>query len=73
MDERTEPDAGTEAAEQAEADYAHRADREPTAEEVSAAEKHHSATDEKDRREVAEHEEEMMEIGARVKGEGAID
>ncbi len=73
MDEHTEPDASTEAAERADAGHGHQADRAPTDEENAAAEERFSATDDQSRKEVAEHEEEMMEIGAQVKGEGAIE
>ena len=73
MDQPTEPDADTEAAEQADAGHDHRSDRPPTTEENAAAEERYSASDDETRRRVAEHEQEMMEIGADVKGEGAIE
>ncbi len=73
MDQPTEPDADTEAAEQADAGHEHRSDRPPTTEENAAAEERYSASDDETRRRVAEHEQEMMEIGADVKGEGAIE
>jgi hypothetical protein len=72
MPEATEPDEATLEAEQAEAGRAHTADREPTADEVAAADEEYSAEGEEERKEVAEHYQEMAELGAEVKGEGEI-
>ena len=51
----------------------HGADRPPTDEESAAADEHFAAETEARRADVAKHEKEMMELGAEVKGEGAID
>lgn len=72
MDERTEPDEATHNADESDADRTHAADRPSTDEEVRAADKAYSAGDAEERRKVAEHEKEMMEIGATIKGEGEI-
>ncbi len=73
MEERTEPDQATQTAEEAEAVHNHTADRPPTEAETATADEHLAKSDDAERAKVAEHEEEMMEIGAKVKGEGAID
>jgi hypothetical protein len=72
MGDKTEPDEATLEAERAEAAQAHSADRQPTTEEESAAEKSRKefAGDSED---VAAHYEEMNDIGSHVKGEGTID
>lgn len=72
MDESTEPDEQTVAAERAEAESRHGADRPATEEESDAAEQGVDESDE-ERRNVAEHFHEMNEIGAHTKGEGAIE
>jgi hypothetical protein len=72
MDERTEPDEATHVADESDADRTHEADRSGTAEEERAAEEAYSAGDPEERRKVAEHEKEMMDIGATIKGEGEI-
>jgi hypothetical protein len=73
MDGHTEPDDATVAAEEAEATHPPGADRPGTPEEIAAADKARAADEAETRRSVAEHEKEMMEIGAEVKGEGAIE
>jgi hypothetical protein len=72
MENEVEPDEATVDAERAEATHAHTADRAPTGEEEAAAER---SADElaADSTSVAEHEKEMTDIGAHVKGEGSID
>jgi hypothetical protein len=72
MENEVQPDEATVEAEQADATQAHTADRAPTSEEESAAER----SAEKlagDRESVSEHEKEMTDIGAHIKGEGEID
>lgn len=66
MTDPTKPSRETRAAEREEAGAAHDADREPTGDEAAAAE-----TVELDP-EVADHEKEMAERGAKQKGEGRI-
>ncbi len=51
----------------------HGADRPPTDNEAAAADEQLAAETAAQRADVAKHEKEMMEIGADVKGEGAID
>jgi hypothetical protein len=78
-DQRTEAgiEGGTDEAgtpgEQADADRAHVADRDPTSAEEEAADHALSEQGDDERQRVAEHYEEMTEIGAHVKGEGAIE
>jgi hypothetical protein len=72
-EDRTSPDERTQATEEDEAGQAHRADRAPTSAEEAAADRHLEETDEKERQSVAEHYEEMSEIGADAKGEGRIE
>jgi hypothetical protein len=67
----TEPNESTEEAEQVDAVHPHSADRPPTAEETEAAERGAAALD-TDMTTVAEHAEEMAELGANLKGEGEI-
>jgi len=71
MEDNTEPDDRTREAELAEAGKSHTADRLPTAEEKAAAERERAELD-ADREDVAEHYEEMTDLGAHVKGEGEI-
>jgi hypothetical protein len=71
MTEPTEPDESTLEAEDVDAQHAHSADRAPTAEESAAAERGLKEAG-GDLDDVAEHYEEMTELGARVKGEGEI-
>lgn len=73
MKDQTEPNASTLAAEEVEADHDHTADRAASGEESERAEANYASTDPDERKSVAEHEEEMMEIGAHLKGEGAIE
>jgi hypothetical protein len=68
----TTPSNETKDAEQAEAQHAHTPDREATPDESAAADRGKSLAEE-DAPTVAAHEEEMMDIGAHVKGEGEID
>jgi len=72
MNERTEPDEATHKADEVDAEKAHVADRAPRTDEARLAEKSRKDL-EADREAVARHHEEMDEIGANVKGEGAID
>jgi hypothetical protein len=71
MTSDTEPTESTKEAEQVDAVHPHSADRPPTAEEADAAERGATLLD-ADMDAVAEHAEEMDELGARVKGEGEI-
>ena len=71
MADNTEPDDKTREAELAEAGKSHTADRPPTSEEEAAAERKRAELD-ADREDVAEHYEEMTDLGAHVKGEGEI-
>ena len=66
MDSPTRPSPETRDAEAAEADRPAGADRMPTEEEARLAEEHQ--VDES----VAEHEEEMMDLGVEQRGEGQI-
>jgi hypothetical protein len=70
-DSPTEPDEATTSEEDAEAGAAHVADRLPTSEEETVADKHTESDQE--RADVAAHEKEMNELGANAKGEGRID
>jgi hypothetical protein len=72
VDNEAQPDEATREAERVDATQAHTADRPPTGDEEAAAER--SLEDfGGDREKVAEHYEEMSDIGAHVKGEGAIE
>jgi hypothetical protein len=71
MSEATEPDEGTIEAERAESRRQHVADRPPTSAE-EAEEGARAGSDASERKSVAEHYEEMAELGAHVKGEGEI-
>jgi hypothetical protein len=73
MEHQTEPDAATHATEEADARRGPSADRPATEGERSIADDAYAKGDADERRRVARHEEEMMEIGAHIKGEGAID
>ncbi len=73
MEDRTEPDESTLAEEQVEASHNHSADRPATDKESATADEQLANSGENERAAVAKHEKEMMEIGAEVKGEGAID
>jgi hypothetical protein len=73
MDERTEADDATRAEDNSDAGRRHEADRAATEAEERAAEDALSKGDPEQRRDVAEHEKEMMEIGATIKGEGEIE
>ena len=72
MADNTEPDDGTREAERSDAGRSYKADRPPTPEEDAAADREREETDADDREKVAEHYEEMTELGAHVKGEGEI-
>jgi hypothetical protein len=72
MTEEETASPATQEAERREAQQAHVADRAPTADEEDAAERGKKAT-EADSGSVAEHFEEMSELGAQVKGEGEVD
>jgi hypothetical protein len=66
MTDHTKPTPETRAAEREEANAPHEPDREPTADEAAAAEVLELDP------EVAKHEQEMAERGAKQKGEGRI-
>jgi len=72
MEGETEPTEATLDAERLDASQAHAADRPPTEEEDAAAEESREKF-KGDEAAVAEHYEEMSDIGAHVKGEGAIE
>jgi hypothetical protein len=67
-----EPSEATREAEEVDATQSHSADRPPTSEEEAAAEESGKKFG-ADKDAVAQHEEEMSDIGAHVKGEGSID
>jgi hypothetical protein len=69
---QTEPDAGTRRAERSDAEHGHTADRPPSPDEDEAAEREYETLDEDERKDVAEHYKDMVERGAKVKGEGEI-
>ena len=62
----------TKRAEEVDATQEHKADRAPTSEEEAAAERSLESLGE-DREDVASHYEEMTDIGAHAKGEGAVE
>ncbi len=70
MGDHTVPNAGTAEATQVDARSPHAAGPPPTVEEEAAAEEHQS---EEDGVSVAEHYEEMVRLGAEVRGEGEIE
>ncbi|MGH9090157.1 MAG: hypothetical protein ACRDZR_02065 [Acidimicrobiales bacterium] len=72
MADPTQPDDGTEAADMAEAGAAHQADRAPTPDEEEAAARGARRADRADPEDVAAHERDMGERGARAEGEGRI-
>lgn len=69
----TEPDAGTRKAEDSDAAHAHTSDRQPTPDEVEAADQEVSIESDEERRRVAAHYKEMADLGAEAKGEGRIE
>jgi hypothetical protein len=69
----TEPNEATEAAETAEANKTAGADRLPTDEEAAAADKSFEAEGDDERKNVAEHYDDMAKLGADIKGEGEIE
>jgi hypothetical protein len=71
--DHTEPDEATRAADEADAAKGHTPDRAPTDTELAEADKEFAEDDESRRADVARHEKEMLDIGANVKGEGAIE
>jgi hypothetical protein len=71
MPQPTTPDESTVEAERIDAERAHSADRDATPEEVAAAERGEKEAG-GDPKQVAEHYEEMSDIGAHVKGEGEV-
>jgi hypothetical protein len=73
VEDRTEPDQATHNTEESEASRAHAADRPATEAEEHEADDALASSDPGQREDVAEHEKEMMEIGANVKGEGEIE
>jgi hypothetical protein len=72
MAKEIQPDEATKEAEEVDATHAHAADRAPTSEEEAAAERSRESLAD-DSEAVAEHYEEMTDIGTRAKGEGRID
>jgi hypothetical protein len=72
MERAAEPTGATREAEEVDATVTHAADRPPTGEEEAAAEESREKYED-DAEDVAAHYEEMSDIGAHVKGEGAID
>jgi hypothetical protein len=72
MANEAEPNEATREAEKVDATQSHSADRPPTGEEEAAAEESLEKIG-ADEAAVAEHYEEMTDIGAHVKGEGSID
>jgi hypothetical protein len=72
MAEDAETTDATKEAEELDATQAHTADRPPTSEEEAAADESLEKFG-ADRETVAEHYQEMSDIGANVKGEGEID
>ena len=71
MAQSTTPDESTVEAERIDAEHAHSADRDATPEEEAAAERGMEEAS-GDPEQVAEHYEEMSDIGAHVKGEGEV-
>jgi len=72
-EDRTEPNDATRSTEEEEAGRAHEADRPPNSSEEAAADQQLEESDERERKSVAEHYEEMSEIGAKAKGEGRVE
>jgi hypothetical protein len=72
MGTTSESNGMTKKAERDDAARSHTADRAPTSDEEAAAERSRTAF-ENDEHSVAEHYEEMADLGAHVKGEGQID
>jgi hypothetical protein len=72
LEQNPELDDSTREAERSEAGKSHTADRPPTSEEDASADRERAESDADDREDVAEHFEEMTELGAEVKGEGEI-
>ncbi|HEY3842798.1 MAG TPA: hypothetical protein VGL48_06060 [Acidimicrobiales bacterium] len=70
MKDTTKPNEATNQADEADAGREHTPDRAPSAEEEGAAERGRALTE--DPESVAAHYEEMMEVGADVKGEGEV-
>jgi hypothetical protein len=73
MEDRTDLDEATTAADRKDAARAHTPDRPATDGEQAAADEAGALTDSDERSTVAAHEKEMMERGAHVKGEGQIE
>jgi hypothetical protein len=71
MPQPTTPDEPTVEAEHIDAEHAHSADRAATPEEAAAAERGMEEAG-GDPKQVAEHYQEMSDIGAHVKGEGEV-
>ncbi len=71
-DRPTQPDEATRHEDEADATRAHAPDREATGDEEAAADAAAAAIDDDERRSVAEHEKEMLDLGAHAKGEGEI-
>ena len=70
-DETRDRDGAT--VEQGDVGQQHDAGRDATPSEEGAADRSRAAMDDDERRRVAEHYEEMTDIGAHVQGEGAIE
>jgi hypothetical protein len=73
LEEHTEPDEATHDVAKIDAGRSHSADRPGTDDEERDADEAFAADDDQKRKDVAAHEKEMMEIGAHIKGEGAIE
>jgi hypothetical protein len=73
MNQGSEPDDVTDGSANSSAVNGHKADRPPTEAEATAADEQFARDTDAQRADVAKHEKEMMELGAEVKGEGAID
>ena len=71
MAPETEVTEATKQASAKEAERSHDSDRAPTADEEAAADESRARFRD-DREQVAEHEDEMLERGANVKGEGEV-
>jgi hypothetical protein len=72
MENETSPSEATRAAERADAGEPAAADRAPTSEEEAEAERSR-ATFADDAEKVAEHYQDMNDVGANVKGEGSVE
>ncbi len=72
MDHPTEPDSETIDEDEAAAQVRHEPDRKPTDDEEALADASYESLGVEERAKAAEHEDEMIRIGAEAKGEGRI-